>query len=186
MDRDNRKSHLAPQLSPATQDLLRSSDSPNSLNQADDRTMKTPTSGEIPIMGHTVSHRDQYGSISSRSPTRRAALGSISRPGRSAVHSGLGSRVASPNNNNSNNPNNPNNPNNSIHPGERQPRHAPANHSASPSHSRRPSKTPSLSLPVRPAPPARPPPPPLARRNTPDDIKEKRRQVTINPHLSGI
>lgn len=38
MDRDNRKSHLAPQLSPATQDLLRSSDSPTYATQ------QTPTS----------------------------------------------------------------------------------------------------------------------------------------------
>ncbi|KAH6631198.1 kinase-like domain-containing protein [Chaetomium sp. MPI-SDFR-AT-0129] len=37
MDRDNRKSHLAPQLSPATQELLRSSDSPTYAQQ-------TPTS----------------------------------------------------------------------------------------------------------------------------------------------
>ncbi|EAQ92296.1 hypothetical protein CHGG_00531 [Chaetomium globosum CBS 148.51] len=37
MDRDNRKSHLAPQLSPATQDLLRASDSPTFAQQ-------TPTS----------------------------------------------------------------------------------------------------------------------------------------------
>ncbi|KAK3941238.1 kinase-like domain-containing protein [Diplogelasinospora grovesii] len=40
MDRDNRKSHLAPQLSPATQELLRSSDSPTYLTQ----TEQTPTS----------------------------------------------------------------------------------------------------------------------------------------------
>lgn len=39
MDRDNRKSHLAPQLSPATQDLLRSSDSPTFATQ-----QQTPTS----------------------------------------------------------------------------------------------------------------------------------------------
>ncbi|KAJ9165417.1 Kinase-like protein [Coniochaeta hoffmannii] len=50
MERDNRKSHLAPQLSPATQDLLRSTDSPTFFNQtitaaSDDRTMQTPTSG---------------------------------------------------------------------------------------------------------------------------------------------
>lgn len=41
MDRDNRKSHLAPQLSPATQELLRSADSPIYLTQTD---MQTPTS----------------------------------------------------------------------------------------------------------------------------------------------
>ncbi|TPX15736.1 uncharacterized protein E0L32_000070 [Thyridium curvatum] len=42
MERDNRKSHLAPQLSPATQELLRSSDSPT--YHGDDRTTQTPTS----------------------------------------------------------------------------------------------------------------------------------------------
>lgn len=42
MERDNRKSHLAPQLSPATQDLLRSTDSPTF--HGDDRSLETPTS----------------------------------------------------------------------------------------------------------------------------------------------
>ena len=37
MERDNRKSHLAPQLSPATQDLLRTSDSPTFQTQSEDR-----------------------------------------------------------------------------------------------------------------------------------------------------
>lgn len=44
MERDNRKSHLAPQLSPSTQDLLRSKDSPT-----DRHPLETPTSGDIPI-----------------------------------------------------------------------------------------------------------------------------------------
>ena len=44
MERDNRKSHLAPQLSPATQDLLRATDSPT-----DRHPLETPTSGDIPI-----------------------------------------------------------------------------------------------------------------------------------------
>ncbi|KAK4109449.1 kinase-like protein [Canariomyces notabilis] len=44
MDRDNRKSHLTPQLSPATRDLLRSSDSPTYLTQTDMATQQTPTS----------------------------------------------------------------------------------------------------------------------------------------------
>ncbi len=39
MDRDNRKSHLAPQLSPATQELLRSGDT----YHGDDRSLQTPT-----------------------------------------------------------------------------------------------------------------------------------------------
>lgn len=49
MDRDNRKSHLAPQLSPATQELLRSSDSPTYATQGDVGYQQTPTAGgEIP------------------------------------------------------------------------------------------------------------------------------------------
>ena len=55
MERDNRKSHLAPQLSPATQELLRSTDSPT--YNLDDRTIQTPTSGEMIIAGAPVSPR---------------------------------------------------------------------------------------------------------------------------------
>ncbi|KAK7746418.1 MAP kinase kinase (MEK) [Cytospora paraplurivora] len=42
MERDNRKSHLAPQLSPSTQDLLRSRESPDTAQE--DRALETPTS----------------------------------------------------------------------------------------------------------------------------------------------
>lgn len=49
MERHNRKSHLAPQLSPSTQSLLRGETigSPSKESSAS----KTPTSGEIPIAG---------------------------------------------------------------------------------------------------------------------------------------
>ena len=47
MERDNRKSHLAPQLSPATRDLLRGDDSPTTVTTND--SLETPTSGDIPI-----------------------------------------------------------------------------------------------------------------------------------------
>lgn len=49
MERHNRKSHLAPQLSPSTQALLRGEgiSSPSKESSA----LKTPTSGEIPIGG---------------------------------------------------------------------------------------------------------------------------------------
>lgn len=50
MERHNRKSHLAPQLSPSTQALLRSSDSPTRLETSPDSS-GTPTSGEIMIAG---------------------------------------------------------------------------------------------------------------------------------------
>lgn len=46
MERDNRKSHLAPELSPATQELLRSTDSPSYANEGDIVIQKTPTGGK--------------------------------------------------------------------------------------------------------------------------------------------
>jgi mitogen-activated protein kinase kinase len=46
MERNNRKSHLAPMLSPASQDLLRGDYSPTGDYQDMSRT---PTSGDIPI-----------------------------------------------------------------------------------------------------------------------------------------
>lgn len=54
MERHNRKSHLAPQLSPSTQALLRgeSMSSPSRESSAS----KTPTSGEIPIADDGVKH----------------------------------------------------------------------------------------------------------------------------------
>ncbi|MCJ1486189.1 MAP kinase kinase (MEK) [Schaereria dolodes] len=48
MERHNRKSHLAPQLSPATQALLRGEPSSSPLSK-DNTNTKTPTSGDIPI-----------------------------------------------------------------------------------------------------------------------------------------
>ncbi|KHN96394.1 MAP kinase kinase EMK1 [Metarhizium album ARSEF 1941] len=90
MERDNRKSHLAPQLSPDTQDLLRSSDSPTYLTQTEERTTPTPTSGDIPIGGAgIISPRDQL----SRSPSRN---GSSRTPGM-LPHPGMGMRVATTN-----------------------------------------------------------------------------------------
>lgn len=83
MERDNRKSHLAPQLSPATQELLRSGESPNAQH-GDGHADYTPTSGEIPIVGAMASPRDYHTSSASRSPTRN---------GRSMpVHPGMGQR----------------------------------------------------------------------------------------------
>ena len=52
MERHNRKSHLAPQLSPSTQALLRG-DSVASPS-IDSSATKTPTSGDIPIGGGDV------------------------------------------------------------------------------------------------------------------------------------
>lgn len=73
MERDNRKSHLAPQLSPTTQDLLRSTDSPtdrynttipnssSTNNNGVGNPLETPTSGDIPIgRSGLPTPRDQY------------------------------------------------------------------------------------------------------------------------------
>ncbi|KAK0741163.1 kinase-like domain-containing protein [Schizothecium vesticola] len=168
MDRDNRKSHLAPQLSPATQELLRSSDSPTFLTQ----TEQTPTSGEIPIMGNLVSPRDQSGSVSTRSPTRGPVAG---RPGGSHVHPGLGSRVVTTN---------------SI------PRYGQqvvvAQDQSPVASGSQSAGRPMFSLPMRPAPPGGPLPPPPSRRQQPtDDLRkdeprrESRRQATITPTPNG-
>lgn len=48
MERHNRKSHLAPQLSPSTRALLRGTDTP-SQSSASSTHDRTPTSGDIPI-----------------------------------------------------------------------------------------------------------------------------------------
>lgn len=89
MEKDNRKSHLAPQLSPSTQDLLRTSDSPTYQGDGG----YTPTSGEIPIAGAISSPRDPAGHSQNRSPTRNG-LGSLGRAGGAAAHPGLGQRSA--------------------------------------------------------------------------------------------
>ncbi|KAK2592779.1 MAP kinase kinase (MEK) [Conoideocrella luteorostrata] len=151
MERDNRKSHLAPQLSPATQDLLRSSDSPTYAAQAEDRSINTPTSGEIPIAGAGImSPRDHQ----SRSPPRNGGSGPSRTPA-TAHHPGMGMRVATTNSV-------PQTSHYADAPG-------PASASAA-----------TFSLPVRPGPPGNPIPPPLARRQTPDDFRrENRRQATF-------
>ncbi|KJZ78242.1 hypothetical protein HIM_02280 [Hirsutella minnesotensis 3608] len=93
MERDNRKSHLGPQLSPATQDLLRSSDSPTAQTQHDERTVHTPTSGEIPIGGAgIISPQDHR----SRSPPRNGA-GITSGRNPVTSHPGMGPRIATTN-----------------------------------------------------------------------------------------
>ncbi|KAG5951305.1 hypothetical protein E4U53_003401 [Claviceps sorghi] len=85
MERDNRKSHLASQLSPAAQGVLRSSDSSKVAMQSGDRSIQSPTSGDIVIAGGgVVSPRD----LRCRSPGRN---GTMSR------HPGMGVRVATTN-----------------------------------------------------------------------------------------
>ncbi|KAI1081362.1 MAP kinase [Whalleya microplaca] len=91
MEKDNRKSHLVPQLSPATQELLRSGDSPTT--RTDGNLAYTPTSGEIPIAGAIASPRDHH---HNRSPTRNG-VGSLGRAAGSNAHPGLGQRSATSN-----------------------------------------------------------------------------------------
>ena len=54
MERENRKSHLAPQLSPSTQALLRDPAASPSKESSASSVSKTPTSGEIPIGGEAM------------------------------------------------------------------------------------------------------------------------------------
>lgn len=150
MERENRKSHLAPQLSPGTQELLRSNNSPN--DAADDRALETPTSGEIPIVGAiSQSPRDQHNSVQNRSPTRseRGAGSSISlgRPGGPLVHPGPGPRV------------------NSIPKMAPPPPPRPSRHSPNLSSGSNSGKQTTFALPIRPPPGGPLPPPP--RKQTP-------------------
>ena len=54
MERHNRKSHLAPQLSPSTQALLRGESLPSPKESNAPTVSRTPTSGEIPIADDEV------------------------------------------------------------------------------------------------------------------------------------
>ncbi|KAI1650098.1 kinase-like protein [Daldinia loculata] len=157
MEKDNRKSHLVPQLSPATRDLLRSSESPTFQN--DGNAAYTPTSGEIPIVGAIASPRDHSHS-QNRSPTRNG-VGSLGRSSGSAVHPGLGQRAAT---------------SGSI----------PKITTADLSQPASASMGTSFTLPVRPAPPGGPLPPPPPRKETPDELrKDNRRQATFIPPSNG-
>jgi mitogen-activated protein kinase kinase len=169
MDRDNRKSHLAPQLSPATQDLLRSTDSPSYLTQTDG-TLQTPTSGEIPILGAMVSPRDHYGSVSNRSPTRNGSgLGSLGRASGSSVHPGLGPRVATTN---------------SIPKLGQQ---AAVDDGSTGSPGPQSAGNGTFSLPIRPGPSGPLLPPPPRKESTTEDMikKENRRQATFGLPPNG-
>lgn len=157
MERDNRKSHLAPQLSPTTQDLLlRSNDSPST--HSDSAPAFTPTSGEIPIVGAVISPRDQAGHTQNRSPSRNGNS-SLGRAAGSSIHPGLGQRSVTAN---------------SV-PRARTPEVPLPTTLGS-----------TFSLPVRPAPPGVPLPPPPPRKETPDESRrEARRQATYGSSSNG-
>ncbi|KAI2630017.1 kinase-like domain-containing protein [Xylaria nigripes] len=156
MEKDNRKSHLAPQLSPAQQELLRSGDSPS--QQVDSNPTSTPTFGEIPIAGAIISPRDHYPHISNRSPTRNG-VGSIGRIGGSGMHPGLGQRSAT---------------SGTI------PKvgHSDASLPTSASMG-------TFTLPVRPAPGGGPLPPPPPRKETPDEMRSENRRQAVYPPSNG-
>ncbi|KAM3074678.1 MAP kinase kinase (MEK), variant 2 [Clarireedia jacksonii] len=161
IERDNRKSHLAPQLSPASRDVLRGDDSPNAS--------QTPTSGDIPIGGADVrsaitspQYVENYNS--SRSPTKNGS--SVSRSGGAPFHPGLprGSTT------------------NSI------PKlttlSAPDSHNGNGSSSANTLNFNNTTLPMRPA-PAGPLPPPPHRKTEENMHKESRRQATFGNGLYG-
>ncbi|CAK7264666.1 MAP kinase kinase (MEK) [Sporothrix epigloea] len=122
MERDNRKSHLVPQLSPATQELLRGNDTPSTLH-SEDSTLQTPASSEVSgVSGNSLLLEQHGASLSSRSQIRPAPLGSgggfdgagtisggssssgfgsLGRANRQAVHPGLDMRVPSSKSNSS-------------------------------------------------------------------------------------
>ena len=54
MERHNRKSHLAPQLSPSTQALLRGESVPSPKESTVSTVSRTPTSGDIPIVDEGI------------------------------------------------------------------------------------------------------------------------------------
>jgi mitogen-activated protein kinase kinase len=163
MERHNRRSHLAPQLSPATQELLRSSDSPpyGSASQT-----PTTATGEVPISSddvrsQLVSPREQVVNTINgiRSPTKNVNV-SLGKSVGAPFHPGLGrlnttssipqpQQVSSP------------------HPLER----AASASAATFTHT----------IPIRPAPPAGPLPPPPPRKDVINDPRDSRRQQSYPP-----
>ncbi|KAH8782563.1 kinase-like domain-containing protein [Hyaloscypha finlandica] len=167
IERDNRKSHLAPQLSPSTQHLLRSGDSPTGpyATNSPDYSLPTPTSGDIPIGGGDVRSAITSPQYTDRSPTKN---GSIGRAGGAPFHPGLPPRVSTTN---------------SV------PKvttlNAPDQASNGPSSAGAATFS-TTTLPMRPAPPAGPlPPPPVPRKEDSDLKKESRRQATFGNGLYG-
>ena len=173
IERDNRKSHLAPQLSASTQQLLRSGDSPTAYaTNSPDYALPTPTSGDIPIGGGDVRSAitsPQYNELigNSRSPTKNG-FSSLGRASGAPFHPGLPPRVSTTN---------------SV------PKlttlNAPDQSPIGPS-SAGASTFATTTLPMRPAPPAGPlPPPPVPRKEDSDLKKESRRQATFGNGMYG-
>ncbi|KAK2625214.1 hypothetical protein QTJ16_005583 [Diplocarpon rosae] len=166
IEKDNRKSHLAPQLSPSTQQLLRSGDSPTGpySSNSPDYSLPTPTSGDIPIGGGDVRSAVTSPHYSDRSPTKNGTS-SVGRASGASYHPGLPPRGTTTN---------------SV------PKittlNAPDHSSSSGPSSANAISFSTTTLPMRPAPPAGPlPPPPVPKKEiTESDIKrESRRQATF-------
>lgn len=170
IEKDNRKSHLAPQLSPSTQQLLRSVDSPTALyaTNSPDYSLPTPTSGDIPIGGGDVRSAVTSPQYGERSPTKIGSS-SLGRASGAPYHPGLPPRGTTTNSV----------PKvTTLSASE----HAAANGPSSASAVTFTATT----LPMRPAPPAGPlPPPPVPKKeNTDGDVKkESRRQATFGNDL---
>ncbi|CAK7266577.1 MAP kinase kinase (MEK) [Sporothrix epigloea] len=173
MERDKRKSHLAPQLSPATQELFRGTD-PSSTFHGEERTLQASNSNELPVLGGGLPPRDQHGiSLSGRSQMRPAPLGSgggfdsanvvsgessssgfnsLGRANRQAIHPGLEARV---------------------------PSSATSNSGLSATSSGSGSSSITFSLPVRPVPEPSDdsmPPPPPPKKETPEELRRRQLQ----------
>lgn len=165
LERDNRKSHLAPQLSPATQALLRSNDSPvtgSTSATSPGFSMPTPTSGDIPIGGDDIrsaTTSPQYNDpiINAARPSTNGGPASASRP---QFHPGLTPRASTTNS-------------------------VPKLSTVSSSDHGVPNGSVSAttasfnttSLPMRPAPAGALPPPPVPRKEVGDDKRDGRRQA---------
>jgi mitogen-activated protein kinase kinase len=175
LERDNRKSHLAPQLSPATQALLRSNDSPvtgTTSANSPGYSLPTPTSGDIPIGGgdiRSATTSPQYHDPANAvRPSTNSGPTSSARPTVAPFHPGLTPRASTTN---------------SI------PKVATTNsteHVASngSSSATAPGFT-TIALPMRPAPAGPLPPPPVPKKEAGDDKKESRRQATFGNGLYG-
>lgn len=170
IEKDNRKSHLAPQLSPSTQQLLRSADSPTGpyATNSPDYSLPTPTSGDIPIGGGDVRSAVTSPQYGERSPTKLNGSSSLGRASGAPYHPGLPPRGTTTN---------------SV------PKvttlSAPEHAANGPSSANGVTFT-TTTLPMRPAPPAGPlPPPPVPKKETADvDVKkESRRQATFGNDL---
>jgi mitogen-activated protein kinase kinase len=176
LERDNRKSHLAPQLSPATQALLRTNDSPvagSNSATSPGYSLPTPTSGDIPIGGDdirsaTTSPQYHDPAISSARPSNNGGPTSAARPSGSSFQPGVLPRASTTNSI-------PKIATSSTS------EHAAPNGSSS---ATAPGFN-STALPMRPAPAGSLPPPPVPRKEVGDDKKEGRRQAAFGNGLYG-